>query len=225
MDDGWTSVEAAEHVRHDREEHEHRGHQRLRERVDQPEPVVDQRGERDDRDGVGGHGQWQQDPAGGHETGGDERDRQAGQRADQQPDQRLLEGRDRRRQEREPAVGPVRLERGEDRRGLREDEPLQVERADGELPRDDRGDEHDDGGEILDHPAAPRGGPPDAGARRRRRCGRPAGRGDHPAGAHSVALIRRRPRPASGRPKRPARRPARRRRGRRRHGGAPPGRR
>ena len=106
----------ARDVDEDREEDQDRHDHHLGQRVEHAEPVVHERREGDDRDRARPDRDRQQQLAGGHETGGQEGDDDAGGRPDGQPAERLEEGRRRRRPERPAAGSPVVAERGHDLR-------------------------------------------------------------------------------------------------------------
>ena len=177
--------EAAGDVDHDREEDEDRGHHHLRQRVLRPEPVVDQRREGDDRDRVGGDRERQEGAAGGHPAGRRERDQRRRPIVPiDEPAERLD------RASPGPTAGartgrrPVLLERGEDRRRLREDERLEVQARRRPAPRR-RSRRRRRGAPAGSRAAAdaPRREPPPRGRRRR-----PRGRARRAAGrAHPTA--------------------------------------
>src|SRR6266480_3278211 len=159
----------SQRVHHHREEAEDRDDADLRALVEWGEPDVRDRGERDDRnrtrrDCVRHECRAHRAPACKHE--GDE-DRESG--AEHEAPERLLE--------REPALGPelsARVpERRCDRRGLREQELLHVERANQPLPEADRDGEYDQRGEPVGDTPADEAGHAAAreGLHRRRRRG------------------------------------------------------
>ena len=129
--------QSAQRVDHHGEEAEHRGDRHLRERIQQPEPVVHDRREGDDRNRIRGdcvgHERARERPPGGEE----ERNENAEAAAEHVPAERFLEGVDPLAPERALLVP----ERMRDRRRLRQQELLNVERRDQALPGGDAEDE------------------------------------------------------------------------------------
>ena len=141
---GSTCDETAGDVGHHREEHEHRGHHHLAQRAERPEPVVHQRRERDDRDGVGRDRQRQERVGAIANRDAMNADTTAASRADGQPADRL----DRTSPATRPAAKgpPPQLSESAVRSPTVAGGGMPSGRgADADFPEDEHADEHDHG--------------------------------------------------------------------------------